>query len=404
MGIFMRITSRVLGPIFPTGNKTEDCSQLIFQTETKMQSQITLNETHERLLFMFTTVSREIDELKSDLRACVDQRKKYEISDSVASKKLRRELLPFIESLRQKLELAVSVYDAAYLDYSVIFGPIVRQHKTTLDEAYRIRLSNEYSFLAANKAYFGVTGLRELIDGKKTEIVIKRRSQPANQNAIRNKLKQTQNLCQTCGKDLSFDDISSCFICVSCGTTVKTEQYQKRIAQNNNKQKEHYFTWSARVQGREKWPPELEEAYPLIDAEVTQQGYERTPSGITTKTVRSILQNLELTKFNPNIISIHAKLIDRPPIKIPREEENEFYETYEKVSAVCHEISGDNSRKFKYYPHAISKIIQSKYGRGGGKYRELILNIHVQSDKTTTKNDLILCQAFEKLGLTFYQT
>jgi predicted RNA-binding Zn-ribbon protein involved in translation (DUF1610 family) len=347
-----------------------------------------LNDSHDKLLLVFSSIKRQINEYKEGLRECIVQRNltKPDHPGNLT-------LAAYIDGLTTKIKTTVKRYDAAFTDYATTFGPIVsRYNSADCTEQERKNLTTQYYFLARDRDYFNIENIRDLAAG--TAPAVNSGAAPA-----------APPVCENCEQNLVVEEGTGALRCPGCGFVCENPvRRRQRSPQSGNKRKEHFFTWSQRIQGREKWSVELEAVYPQIEAEAGRQGLLDPAKLAGAADVRMLLQSMGLTKYNPNIISIRARLLRLNLAQISRDEEERFYDIYERVTAACHNLSNDHGREFKYYPHTYSKIIQAKYGRGGGIYREIVENIHVQSERTTAKNDSILSQAFDQLGLTFYYT
>lgn len=216
-------------------------------------------------------------------------------------------------------------------------------------------------------------------------------------------------LC-SCGYDISnieVDHIDSELICPSCNKIHKyskvtfndnqfnIEEYNKL---HNNKYSpfRHYEIWKKQIQGTEivNIPDNI---IKIIENDLIQK-FKNTISINTNtniETIRTILKNHKLTKYNNNVCKIINKITNKKIYQLTNNE-NEILNKYFKLSInIFNQMVNDNiidrSNKF-YIPYYIYKIIDSIFNNNQSSMNDcvqLLEYIHLQEYDTLIKLDNI---------------
>lgn len=200
------------------------------------------------------------------------------------------------------------------------------------------------------------------------------------------------------------------YYCAICGAEEEYMQAPKKSSSKTyqpiSKRKEHFYTWLDRLQAGESWSGEYEDSYQKVVNyfKVRKQfDHEGGPvaSKLTPEDIRICFQDCDLSILNPHVILFFSKLVGRRQPIIEAADREILYSDFEKLQVILSKLDPKNTRKYKYYPHTIGKLIQNRFGIGGGKYRDIVLSVHRQSNKTIEKNNAMLASAFRQLGWSF---
>lgn len=231
--------------------------------------------------------------------------------------------------------------------------------------------------------------------------------------------------CENCKSAVDCND-TECYV---CGYFIKTITYRETSNNTNNNTKDcysnnggscqlpcqfknkkhnpakHCYMWLLQLQGKESITISCEETQLILN--VAQSKYVKHDGNIefTCDVIRSYLKKLRLTRLNPNVT--HLRRLIEKYLNITHNEayydltEEEILEImrifnliqvkYDQLCTnpkVLSRIYKERVHNNLYYPYYLIQVL--KYIIHNKQRLKFILsNIHVQSDKTTFKNDMI---------------
>ena len=222
--------------------------------------------------------------------------------------------------------------------------------------------------------------------------------------------------CENCKSVMSEHDID-CSEC-GCSTRLLYSNVIPRVGYNafgNKKHNpiKHCELWLSHLQGQEHVAMAHEDLISLIT--LAESGYSACNGEFTCKVIRSYLKKLHITRYNPHISWIR-KYIENS-LNITRDEryydftENEIHEilsVFNQILAQYYTLCCDSNVLMQlnrksihnlYYPYYLVRILQIVI-IDEERLAFMLSNIHIQSQKTTLKNDMLWTLMRSKLSFS----
>ena len=218
-----------------------------------------------------------------------------------------------------------------------------------------------------------------------------------------------------CGMTMTtFLDVSE-LICEECnlvrrisGTIIREEQLYSadglKLKNNSYDPTRHYYFWVERIQGIETRNIAEE------DYEKLSYAFKRDRVNLKLLTItimRKYLKDCGLTTYNVNAVSLIKHFSGISPPRLTYAENRDITAYFNKVLEIYDTLSKSEEKNNRpYYPYFIFKIME--YYFVGSEKLKLLNGIHLQSEQTVAKDDIIwekICKhnGFE-LGIPYVNT
>jgi Poxvirus Late Transcription Factor VLTF3 like len=211
--------------------------------------------------------------------------------------------------------------------------------------------------------------------------------------------------CPTCG----------CSIKILYSNVIPRVGYNAYYAFGNKKHNpiKHCELWLSLLQGQEHVAMSHEDLISLVT--LAESGYSACNGEFTCNVIRSYLKKLRLTKYNPHIswirkyIENHLNITrDERYYNFTQNEINEILSVFNQILAQYYTLRSDSNVLMQlnrksihnlYYPYYLVKILQIVI-IDEERLAFMLSNIHIQSQKTTLKNDMLWTLMRPKLSFS----
>ena len=212
---------------------------------------------------------------------------------------------------------------------------------------------------------------------------------------INTKSKQKEyELCK-CGDKMTVLPSDSQLICESCGSIKKLlgtvfEDYQfynqdgQKTKHGSYDPNRHYRFWMERIQAKEN------KIFPRNDLDLLEKCFERDgvkSYNINCKLMRDYLKECKLTQHNDHVPLLVKIFSGKFPPQLTLNEHRNISIKFNLIMEIYEKMRAPEDNRL-YYPYFIYKICEEEFVATSEKL-EILDFIHLQSDDTLKKNDLI---------------
>lgn len=203
--------------------------------------------------------------------------------------------------------------------------------------------------------------------------------------------KEQENTC--CGNFECLNSEAGEYYCANCGklefgditVTVLNSQQDRRIRSPCTESINHWKSWYNKIFAKEDI--NIDKCTEVLQKVFAQ--HQLYGPDLTCQVIREYLEQYKLAEFYDYVPLIRKKLTGISPPQPTKEEEDLMFQYFIKCIN-AYNIIKDNQKSHKpYCPYFIYKIVELVYKNQPKKKRDILMCIHMQTPKTTIKNDKI---------------